>query len=120
MLTDHTSGETRIRMWDCSAKLGRPPKDKTLYAQQCRDERREAGERNEVEGKFGTGKRCYGLDRLTARLQATCETQIHMIVLTMNLWKRLKTFLCQCGRLIYQQFLRLMCVRTAEYLQIAA
>lgn len=72
-------------------KLGRPPKDKALYAQQCRDERREAGERNEVEGKFGTGKRCYGLNRLTARLQVTCETQIHMIVLTMNLWKKMKS-----------------------------
>jgi transposase, IS5 family len=83
-------------------KLGRPPKDKSLYAQQCRDERREAGERNEVEGKFGTGKRCYGLDRLTSRLQATCETQIHMIVLTMNLWKRMKCFLHQFVRLIFQ------------------
>jgi hypothetical protein len=71
-------------------KLGRPPKDKALYAQQCRDERREAGERNEVEGKFGTGKRCYGLDRLTSRLQVTCETQIHMIILTMNLWRKMK------------------------------
>ena len=71
-------------------KLGRPPKDKALYAQQCRDERREAGERNEVEGKFGTSKRCYGLDRLTARLQVTCETQIHMIILTMNLWRKMK------------------------------
>ena len=89
-------------------KLGRPPKDKALYAQQCRDERREAGERNQVEGKFGTGKRCYGLDRLTSRLQGTCETQIHMIVLTMNLWKRLKAFLYQLGiraiwRFIYAQ-----------------
>ena len=73
-------------------KLGRPPKDKALYAQQCRDERREAGERNEVEGKFGTGKRCYGLDRLTSRLQVTCEAQIHMIILTMNLWKKMKTY----------------------------
>lgn len=72
-------------------KLGRPPKDKAIYSQQCRDERREAGERNEVEGKFGTGKRCYGLDRLTSRLQVTCETQIHMIILTMNLWKKMKT-----------------------------
>ena len=72
-------------------KLGRPPKDKALYAQQCRDERREAGERNEVEGKFGTGKRCYGLNRLTARLEDTSETQIHMIVLTMNLWKKMKS-----------------------------
>ena len=72
-------------------KLGRPPKDKALYAQQCRDERREAGERNKVEGKFGTGKRCYGLNRLTARLKDTSETQIHMIVLTMNLWKKMKS-----------------------------
>ena len=52
-------------------KLGRPPKDKELYAQQCYDERKESGERNEVEGKFGTAKRCYGLDRLTSRLQNT-------------------------------------------------
>ncbi len=72
-------------------KLGRPPKDKALYAQQCQEERRSAGERNEVEGKFGTGKRCYGLDRLTARLKDTSETQIHMIVLTMNLWKKMKS-----------------------------
>jgi transposase, IS5 family len=101
-------------------KLGRPPKDKALYAQQCRDERREAGERNEVEGKFGTGKRCYGLDRLTTRLQATCETQIHMIVLTMNLWKRLKCFLHQFGRLICQQFLQLICDRFHGCMQMTA
>lgn len=55
------------------------------------DERRESGERNEVEGKFGTGKRVYGLGRLTARLQDTCETQIHMIILTMNLLKKMKS-----------------------------
>lgn len=72
-------------------RLGRPPKDKELYRQQKADERREAGERNEVEGKFGTGKRVYGLGRLTARLQDTCETQIHMIILTMNLLKKMKS-----------------------------
>ena len=100
-------------------KLGRPPKDKTLYAQQCRDERREAGERNEVEGKFGTGKRCYGLDRLTAHLQAACETQIHMIVLTMNLWKRLKTFLCQFGRPAIRAIWRFVYTGAGGYLQNA-
>ena len=94
-------------------KLGRPPKDKALYAQQCLDERREAGERNEVEGKFGTGKRCYGLDRLTSHLQTTCETQIHMIVLTMNLWKRLKFFLRQFCSSIPQQKWRLICASAA-------
>lgn len=76
-------------------KLGRPPMDKTIYAQQCADERKESGERNIVEGTFGTGKRCYSLDRLSARLQATCETQIHLAFLTMNLWKRLKSLLRQ-------------------------
>lgn len=98
-------------------KLGRPPKDKALYAQQCRDERREAGERNEVEGKFGTAKRCYGLDRLTARLQSTCETQIHMIVLTMNLWKRMKCFLHRFGRLISEAIWRFIFVRIGGCLQ---
>ena len=82
--------------------------DKALYAQQCRDEHRESGERNEVEGKFGTGKRCYDLDRLTSRLQSTCETQIHMIVMTMNLWRRLKSFLRQNGRLISQLIWKLI------------
>lgn len=74
-------------------KLGRPPKDRAIYAQQCAVERLESGERNIVEGTFGTGKRSYGLDRLTARLQTTCETQIHLAFLTMNLWKRLKSLL---------------------------
>lgn len=86
-------------------KLGRPPKDKALYTQQCRDERKEAGERNEVEGKFGTGKRCYGMDRLTARLKNTSETQIHMIVLTMNLLKKMKSsFVLFYERLCLQGF----------------
>jgi len=93
-------------------KLGRPPRDKALYAQQCRDERGEAGERNEVEGKFGTGKRCYGLDRLSARLQDTCETQIHMIVLTMNLWKRMRYLLVQFGKLICAVILSLKSARS--------
>ncbi len=84
-------------------KLGRPPKDKVLYAEQCRDERKEAGERNEVEGKFGTGKRCYGLDRLTARLKDTSETQIHMIVLTMNLWKKMKSSFATFFKLLFLQ-----------------
>ncbi len=87
-------------------RLGRPPKDKELYAQQCRDERREAGERNEVEGKFGTGKRCYGMNRLSSRLQDTCATQIHMIVLTMNLWKKMKSSFTKIYRRNFMRILR--------------
>ena len=101
-------------------KLGRPPKDKALYTQQCQDERREAGERNEVEGKFGTGKRCYGLDRVTARLQNTSETQIHMIVLTMNLWKKMKSLFAHfCNLLNTLKFWRRY-TQDIECVQIAA
>jgi len=53
----------------------------------------EAGERNDVEGELGNGKRRYTLDRIMMRLQETCETQIHMVFLSMNLWKRLRVFL---------------------------
>ena len=71
-------------------KLGRPPKDKTLYDQQKLMERDEAGERNAIEGKFGEGKRRYGLDRVMARLSDTSNTTIHLTILVMNLKKRLR------------------------------
>ena len=101
-------------------KLGRPPKDKALYAQQCRDERKETGERNEVEGKFGTCQRCYGLDRLTTRGQNTSETQIHMIVLTMNLWKKMKCCFVQLYDWLYLCGLGLTDTRMASRIPMAA
>lgn len=74
-------------------KLGRPPKDKRLYHQQCKLEQSEAGERNAVEGKFGEGKRTYNLGRIKMRLQGTSEAGIHLVFLVMNLEKRLRAFL---------------------------
>jgi len=71
-------------------KLGRPPKDKSLYDYQKLMERSEAGERNAIEGKFGEAKRRYGLDRVMARLSDTSNTAIHLTVLVMNLKKRLR------------------------------
>jgi hypothetical protein len=71
-------------------KLGRPPKDKTVYDQQKLLERDEAGERNAIEGKFGEAKRRYGLDRVMARLSDTSNTTIHLTILMMNLKKRLR------------------------------
>ncbi|HZJ90249.1 MAG TPA: IS5 family transposase, partial [Oscillospiraceae bacterium] len=49
--------------------LGRPPKDPVLLSEQKRLECEEAGERNAIEGKFGEGKRRYGLGRVTTRLK---------------------------------------------------
>ena len=71
-------------------KLGRPPKDKTVYDQQRLLERNEAGERNAIEGKFGEAKRRYGLNRVMARLSDTGNTTIHLTILMMNLQKRLR------------------------------
>lgn len=73
-------------------KLGRPPKDKKVYRAQCLLEKKEAGERNAVEGKFGEGKRTYSLGRIMARRQDTSETSIHMAFLMMNLMKGLRSF----------------------------
>jgi len=71
-------------------KLGRPPKDKTLYEQQKQLEKLEAGERNAIEGKFGEAKRRYGLGRIMAHLSDTSDTAIHTTILVMNLKKRLR------------------------------
>ena len=70
--------------------LGRPPKDKALDDEHRRLEREESGERNAIEGKFGEGKRRFSLGRVMTKLQATSETQIHLVFLVMNLQKILR------------------------------
>jgi IS5 family transposase len=84
----HYCDKLNIRM--NGPKLGRPPSDKRIYAEQKWLERLEASERNAVEGKFGEGKRCYGLNRVMTRLKNTSEVSIHMTFLVMNLEKRLR------------------------------
>lgn len=70
--------------------LGRPAKDLELFREQKKQERLDAGIRNAVEGKFGEGKRFYGLGRIMARLKETSETVIAMQLLVMNLERRLR------------------------------
>jgi transposase, IS5 family len=48
------------------------------------------GERNPIEGFFGTSKSAYGLNRIKARLQSTSESWIASIVLVFNLIKIIK------------------------------
>jgi transposase, IS5 family len=73
--------------------LGRPPKD-------GKKEKDNSGLRNPIEGKFGEGKRRYGLGRIMAHLALTSESTIGIIVLVMNIEKRL--------RLLYDQLLNLI------------
>lgn len=56
--------------------LGRLTADKELFKEQQRQERHDTSNRNSVEGKFGEGKRIYGLNRIMTRLKETSDTVI--------------------------------------------
>jgi hypothetical protein len=62
----------------------RPAKAKQSYYQKRKD-RKEAAERNQIEGKFGQGKNGYDLNRIRARLQGTSESWVACIFFVMNL-----------------------------------
>jgi hypothetical protein len=72
--------------------LGRPKKNTDVDKKQ---EYKDICDRNCIEGKFGEGKTAYGLDRISARLEATSKCVIGMIFLVMNLNKRLRNLLLQ-------------------------
>ena len=72
-------------------RLGRPPKDRVHYLEERELERRESGERNEIEGCIGVCKRRYGLALVTMRLKHTSEVAIHVAILTRNLFKRVRS-----------------------------
>ena len=74
-------------------KLGRPPRDRQAYLEALELERLESGERNEIEGCIGVCKRRYGLDLVMMRLKHSSEVDIHVSILTRNLFKRLKSLL---------------------------
>ena len=48
--------------------------------------------RNQVEGKFGQGKRRFGLGRIMAKLAGTSAAQISLSFLVMNLERALRQF----------------------------
>ena len=80
--------------------LGRPP------ANVSPETKKQAGAderiRNAIEGKFGQGKRRFGLNRVMAKLDNTSATVIAITFLVMNLstwWRRVFcVFLCDSGK----------------------
>ena len=68
--------------------LDRPRKDGRT-SEDRQTTKRDAGERNAIEGKFGEGKRKYGLGHIRARLAQTSEAVITLQLLVMNLERRL-------------------------------
>jgi len=87
-------------------KLGRPPKDKELYQEQCRMEREESGEQSAIECFFGVGKRRYSLGCIMTRLEHTSEVEIHVAFLTMNLFRRVRLLLVYFFQLLFRGLLR--------------
>ena len=78
-------------------KLGRPAKVAGDEKQLAIDDNRK---RNAIEGKFGEGKRIYGLNRIMARLPETSACVIAMQFLVMNLAKILRDFCAPIWRWI--------------------
>ena len=74
--------------------LGRKPKREKTSRYQKEKHRREAAERNQIEGKFGLGKVRYALDRIRAKLTSTSLSWINAIFLVMNLATTLAKFRC--------------------------
>ena len=70
--------------------LGRPAE---LTREEKRQMREDNSVRNSVEGKFGQGKRRFGLSRIMAKLQETSESVIWINIIVMNLERRLAVFL---------------------------
>ena len=62
----------------------RPEKAKQSYYQK-RKAKKEAAERNQIEGKFGQGKNGYDLNRIRAKLKGTSESWVACIFFVMNL-----------------------------------
>lgn len=86
--------ERRIRL--SGPRLGRPSKEEDYIQKQLT--KIDASERNEVEGKFGTGKRSYGLGLIQVYLEKTSKTVVCLQILVMNLERTLKVLLCNFFR----------------------
>lgn len=78
-------------------RLGRPGKD---HSEELLQELKEIGERNEVEGKFGNGKRKLGLSRVMAKLAVTTGAMIGMDIFILNMEKLMR----QEASLVYSFF----------------
>lgn len=66
--------------------LGRKPKE-SLNRYQKEKLKKERGERNHIEGKFGQGKSKYKLNKIMARLSDTAESWIAAIIFVLNILK---------------------------------
>lgn len=86
--------------------LGRKPKNGPT-SEEKQVVKQDTGERNAIEGKFGEGKRKYGLGCIRARLAKTSESVITLQLLVMNLERRLRVLFCLIFTLLSRRRLAL-------------
>ena len=84
--------------------LGRPKQSEQADIQ--KQAQADAAIRNQVEGKFGVGKRRFSLARVMAKLAPTAETAIAVTLLVMNLEQLLRQFLFVFFAVVLSQRLR--------------
>ena len=72
--------------------LGRPPKE--VNDEHVGDKKRAIGERNEIEGTFGTSKRVYRANDSRAKLDETADTWIGACFFAKNVMKFLRGLFC--------------------------
>lgn len=77
-------------------KLGRSSEEEKKEAK--KQSYQDSRERNEVEGKFGTGKRKFTMDCIMAKLKGTSESTILLNLLVLNLEKGLRLLLYHFSR----------------------
>lgn len=68
-----------------AAPLGRPRKQDELSPEEKREHKEKSKRRNRIEGKFGEGKRRYGLGLVLAKTRQTSESWIAMVLFVMNI-----------------------------------
>ncbi len=83
--------EREIRI--TASPLGRRKKKQYETYYQKTKRRKEAAERNHIEGKFGQGKNGYNLNEIRARLKETSESWVACIFFIMNLIHYEKDFI---------------------------
>jgi len=73
--------------------LGRPKKETNeLSYYEKQKIKKEARERNHIEGKFGQGKNAYNLNKIRAKLRETSESWVACIFFVMNLLNHQKKY----------------------------
>jgi len=70
--------------------LGRPKKETEKATIEI--SKADASIRNQVEGKFGEAKTKYGLSKIKSKLKLSCQTEIAISFLCMNINKKLRLF----------------------------